>query len=184
MLNKIDINYGNKFLPAEEAAIIERVRCGEAEAFKILYHKNVGKIYALCFRISGNRYKADLLTQDAFVKAWENIEKFRGESSFSTWIYRIAVNNALEAFRLKKRRILKFISISENIFYEKKDSGNKIDLEKAISLLPEKARLVFILHDVEGYRHDEIAAMMAISSGTSKAQLHRARKILRKNLLK
>jgi RNA polymerase sigma-70 factor (ECF subfamily) len=118
---------------------------------------------------------------------WEKLSSFRGESRFSTWLYKIAVNTSLIELRSRKRWFMRFKNFSDLLNFDKKVSisvSNSIDLEKAVSFLPEKARLVFILHDVEGYKHDEISEMLSVKSGTTKAQLHRARRLLREAMEK
>ncbi len=171
----------------EEPTLISRAKEGDTSAFEILYRQNVARIYALCLRISADKNIAEELTQDVFVKAWENLNSFREESLFSTWLYKIAVNTSLQELRKRKRWISRFKNFSGLLNFDKKVSisvGTSIDLNNAISYLPEKARLVFILHDIEGYRHDEIADLLSIKTGTTKAQLHRARKLLREAMEK
>jgi len=171
----------------EEDLLIKQAKEGDTNAFEKLYRMNVSRVYATCLRISSDKTRAEELTQDVFVKVWEKLSFFRGESLFSTWLYKIAVNTSLIELRSRKRWFARFKNLSELLNFDKKISisvGNSIDLEKAVSYLPEKARLVFILHDVEGYKHDEISEMLSVKSGTTKAQLHRARKLLREAMEK
>jgi len=143
-------------------------------------------VYAVCLRISADAARAEELTQEAFVRAWEMITTFRGESEFFSWLYRLTVNVALSDLRAKRRRTKRFFVSDDLSAYDKTDPpetpGLAVDLEKAIAALPARARAVFVLHDVEGYRHEEIAKLMNLSVGTSKSQLHRARRILREAL--
>ena len=179
MLKKSTLIFERAAVPEEDdALLIEKVKLGESRAFKELYKNNVGRIYAVCLRISASKHKAEILTQDVFVKAWENIHSFRGESLFSTWLHRIAINHSLLELRSRKKRSV-FISISEKLNIIKKDPEKLYDIENAIASLPNKARAVFVLHDIEGYKHEEISEIMNTSPGTSKAQLHRARKLIR-----
>lgn len=169
----------------DEALLVKQAKDGDHSAFEELYKLNVNKIYAVSLRISADESAAEDITQDSFVKAWLSLRSFQGESMFSTWLYRIAVNTSLIYLRKKKRKLTQFLSLSSLIKLDKRPglfNPESMDIEKAVSRLPEKARLVFILHDVEGFRHNEIAEMMNISSGTTKAQLHRARKLLREDL--
>ena len=171
----------------EEEILINRTLNGDNAAFEQLYKENVGRVYGVCVRIISNSKRAEELTQDVFVKAWENLSSFRGESLFSTWIYKIAVNISLMELRSSKKRFLRFKFIDKKLNHTKKHNpahSDSIDLEQAVSNLPDKARAVFVLHEIEGYKHEEIAEMMEINPGTSKAQLYRARNLLREALEK
>ncbi|OGU72942.1 MAG: hypothetical protein A2V93_05435 [Ignavibacteria bacterium RBG_16_34_14] len=170
-----------------DALLIEQAKEGDTNAFEKLYRINVSRVYAICLRISSDKTRAEELTQDVFVKVWEKLNSFREESRFSTWLYKIAVNTSLIELRSRKRRFARFINFSDLLNFDKKVSismGTSIDLDKAVSYLPEKARLVFILHDIEGYKHDEISEILSVTSGTTKAQLHRARRLLREAMEK
>jgi RNA polymerase sigma-70 factor (ECF subfamily) len=139
-------------------------------------------------RFSANQDTADDLTQKVFIKAWEKLSTFRNESRFSTWLHRIAVNIFLMHKRTEKR-FLRKSSHSEHFWVNQngKIESNvemNIDLENAIASLPKQARMVLVLHDIEGYKHKEISDMLKIEIGTSKANLHRARKLLREKLSK
>ncbi|HET7570502.1 MAG TPA: RNA polymerase sigma factor [Gammaproteobacteria bacterium] len=163
-----------------EAGLVARACKGDARAFEQLYRRHAGRVYAVCLRLSGNPAHAEEFTQDAFVKAWQSLAAFRGDSGFGTWLHRIAVNTALAHFR----RNAKYTEVPAPAEDEAPDEepGAMLDLEGAIAQLPDGARQVFVLHDVEGYKHDEIASLVGISDGTSKAQLHRARQLLRARL--
>jgi RNA polymerase sigma-70 factor (ECF subfamily) len=190
MLNEqkhIPVYKDNLLNELNESVTVSEAQRGSHSAFEKLYRRNVSKIYSLCLRIIADRSRAEELTQDVFVRAWENISSFRGESLFSTWLYRLAVNVVLVELRSAKRRAKRFLRFGDVLKFIKKDELNHqstMDIEKALTTLPEKARLVFILHDVEGYKHDEISKMLGIAPGTAKAQLHRARKLLREVLVK
>ena len=167
--------------------LVHRAQNGDLAAFEALYRAHVGRVYALCLRLSGNADRAEELTQRAFIRVWEQLGTFRGESAFSSWLYRLAVNVVLTARRSERRRMLRVRTAEDPEIFERSfgnatspDTG--IDLERAIARLPQGARTVFVLHDVEGYQHGEIAEMTGMSVGTSKAQLHRARKLLREAL--
>jgi RNA polymerase sigma-70 factor (ECF subfamily) len=165
--------------------LIDRARRGDADAFAELYRANAGRIYALCLRMSADAGTAAELTQDVFVRAWTKLGSFRGESEFSTWLRRLAVNHVLNEFTARKRREARIEITDDLTRFDRGRSGaadERMDLEKAIAALPDKARAVFVLHDVEGYRHEDIARMTGVAVGTVKAQLHRARKLLQKVL--
>ena len=162
-----------------------RAQRGDAAAFRMLYESHVGRVHAVCLRLAGDRREAEEHTQDVFVRAWERLSTFRGESAFSTWLHRLAVNEVLQARRSAGRRSARVMLTDEAETIERTSQPNdppSPDLEQAIAGLPEGARMVFVLHDVEGYQHQEIARMSGIAEGTSKAQLHRARRLLREGL--
>ena len=175
-------------VPARHDAseLIDRARHGDHGAFEALYHENVGRVHALCLRFAGNVTRAEELTQDVFIRAWEQLGAFRGESALASWLHRIAVNVWLGALRAEGRslaRITSFDAIPEDGGAASLPiPGADIDLERAIAMLPPKTRAVFVLHDIEGYQHQEIALMMGTAVGTSKAQLFRARRLLREAL--
>jgi RNA polymerase sigma-70 factor, ECF subfamily len=158
---------------------------GDRQAFERLYRANVDRVFSVCARMVSDRQLAEELTQDVFVRAWQKLGLFRGESAFSTWLHRIAVNVVLNRRkadgRLKGRDGGDDETI-ETIASRPGTPGDLMDLEGAIAKLPPGARRVFVLHDVEGYRHEEIGQMLGITSGGSKAQLHRARMLLREAL--
>jgi RNA polymerase sigma-70 factor, ECF subfamily len=156
-----------------------------ADEFEELYRANAGRVYALCLRMTADSALAAELTQDVFVRAWNKLDTFRGESEFSTWLRRLAVNHVLNELTARKRRESR-IEVTGDL--EQYDRGrsmqveSRMDLERAIAALPDRARQVFVLHDVEGYRHEDIARLNGVAVGTVKAQLHRARKLLQKLL--
>jgi RNA polymerase sigma-70 factor (ECF subfamily) len=177
-----------------EAEAIERAKQGDAEAFEVLYKLHKRRVYSLCLRMTANTAEAEDLTQEAFLQLFRKLGTFRGESAFSTWLHRMAVNVVL--MRLRKKG-LAVVPLEETIETEeeapKKEPGapdavlagsvDRLQLERAIGNLPPGYRTVFVLHDVEGYEHNEIAAIVGCSIGNSKSQLHKARMKLR-DLLK
>lgn len=155
---------------------------GDERAFERLYRANVGRIRGLAARMAGLA-AADELTQDVFVHAWTKLGTFRGDSKFGTWLYRLAINVIVERRRSVARRSL-FEMHDEGVALDLKgvppaDTDAAMDLRAALDRLPEGARQVFLLHDVEGYKHHEIGTLLGIAVGTSKGQLHRARMMLR-----
>jgi len=167
-----------------ETGLIRRAQRGDTAAFEALYRQNVGRVYALCLRMSANASRAEDLTQEIFLRTWERIGSFRGEARFSTWLHQLAVNVVLTDSRLRARRPSESSQELDRIV--RKPSGPATTeaqvLDEAVSALPEGARAVFVLHDIEGYLHEEIAVLMGVTTGTCKAQLHRARQLLRKAL--
>ena len=158
---------------------------GDVRAFERLYRTHLPKVHSLVRRMTGGR-DSDELTQDVFVRVWQKLDSFRGDAAFGTWLHRLAVNVVIERFRTETTRRQRHVDgegVFETLPSAPRRSGDAaMDLESAIAKLPEGAREIFVLHDVEGYKHQEIADLLEISAGTSKAQLHRARMILRKHL--
>ncbi len=164
-----------------EAADAALAASGDASAFERLYRLHVARIHSLARRMT-SAADADELTQDVFVRAWEKLSTFRGESAFGTWLYRLAVNVILgkrAAMGRSRERIQGGDELLERSPSRAATPELTVDFESAIERLPEGAKRVFVLHDVEGYKHKEIAEMLGVTSGTSKAQLHRARMALR-----
>lgn len=166
---------------------VRRAQAGELEAFEQLYRENAPRVYALCLRMSADARRAEELTQDVFVRAWEKLGSFRGASAFSTWLHRLAVNEVLGHRRSEGRRRERFVAVEDVGTYEQARAptagvAERMDLEAALAALPEAARAVFVLHDVEGYTHQEIAEATGRAEGTCKALLHRARRMLREKL--
>ena len=172
--------------PDPSRELVRRAQAGDRAAFDALYHRNVERVYAVCLRMSADAGQAERLTQDAFVRAWQKLTSFRGESAFSSWLHRLTVNMVLEHDRRERRRRSRVESVERPESFEAAVASPDIelgmDLERAIATLPRGARTVLVLHDIEGYRHEEIAAMLGTAVGTTKAQLHRARRLLRDRL--
>ena len=157
---------------------------GDRRAFERLYREQAARIHSLARRMMNSEEAAEI-TQDVFVRAWEKLKTFRGEAAFGTWLYRLAVNVILArraSHATRRARYLAEEEVLDNVPARPSSSDLGMDFESAIGRLPEGARHIFVLHDVEGYKHGEIAAMLGITSGTSKAQLHRARMMLRRSL--
>jgi RNA polymerase sigma-70 factor (ECF subfamily) len=160
---------------------------GDRRAFERLYHLHTARVFSLCARMVTDRSRAEELTQDVFVRAWEKLHLFRGESAFGTWLHRLTVNVVLNDRKTEGRQRARFEDDDEGSSVDLLPSrpatpGDRMDLEMAISKLPKGARRVFTLHDVEGYKHEEIAEMLGVTTGATKAQLHRARMLLRARL--
>jgi RNA polymerase sigma-70 factor (ECF subfamily) len=180
-----------------DARLVDQARRGDVGAFEYLYRREVGRVFGLCLRMTGDAGRARELTQNVFVRAWDRLASFRGDALLSSWLHRIAVNEVLVDGRSERRRRARVVLAEDQ--GANKDSGaqesranapesggvaraadvdSRIDLDRAIAALPPGARTVFVLHDIEGYRHEEISRMTGSAEGTLRAQLHRARKLL------
>ena len=183
-------------LPGSSASaeLVARAQRGDESAFETLFRQNKQRVYALCLRMIGNTAEAEELTQEAFLQVFRKLHTFRGESAFSTWLHRLSVNTVL--MRLRKKT-LTVMSLEDDSTGDESDEPRKeygapdlaltgsidrLHLERAIAQLPPGYRQMFLLHDVQGYEHHEIAEMLGVSIGNSKSQLHKARMRLRKLL--
>jgi RNA polymerase sigma factor (sigma-70 family) len=167
-----------------DAADAARAARGDFRAFERLYRAHVNRIHALARRML-NPDEANEATQDVFVRAWQKIGSYRGEAAFGTWLHRLAVNVLLgrrQVLKLERERHLEDDSALEFLAARTVRADLTVDFEAALVRLPPGARQVFVLHDVEGYRHEEIASLLGVTTGTTKAQLHRARMLLRGHL--
>jgi RNA polymerase sigma-70 factor (ECF subfamily) len=164
-----------------EAADVALAVAGDQRAFERLYRLHVAKIHSLTRRMVGGEADPDELTQDVFVRAWERLGTYRGEAAFGTWLHRLAVNVILNWRRSEagERRWIEEGTETDSLEGAHRPGAESLDLEGAMAKLPPGARQVFVLHDVEGFKHEEIASMTGVTAGTSKAQLHRARMLLR-----
>src|SRR5215813_8957295 len=178
-----------------EAELIEKAKLGDAQAFQALYDKHKRRVYSLCLRMTSNTAEAEDLTQEAFLQLYRKIGTFRGESAFSTWLHRLSVNVVLMHLRKKSLPVVSLEETTQGGEEDtpKKDFGaedialagsiDRLQLQKAVDSLPPGYRTIFVLHDVQGYEHNEIAGIVGCSIGNSKSQLHKARMKLR-DLLK
>jgi RNA polymerase sigma-70 factor (ECF subfamily) len=168
----------------DESMLIRRARRADTRAFEALYRRHVDRVYGLCLRMTGNRAEAEDCTQEAFIQAWNQLERFRGDSAFGTWLHRIAVNAVLGRIRKSDRERDRIQAAHElsPAPAATADTGELRDLAAAVDRLPEGARHVFVLSGIYGYSHDEASEMLGIAVGTSKAQLHRARRLLAQQL--
>jgi RNA polymerase sigma-70 factor (ECF subfamily) len=171
---------------ADQRALIERARRGDASAHRALYDTHVDRIYRLTFRMTGNEHLAREVTQDTFVRAFAGLEGFREDAAIATWLHSIAVSLSLNAIRKHKRERARDASLDDAgtiaAPVRRSDPLLREKLMQAVNDLPEGCRAVFMMHDAEGYTHDEIARALGIAEGTSKAQLARARQKLRVSL--
>lgn len=167
-----------------ETADVQRAAGGDHAAFERLYRDHVGRVYSLCVRMV-DETSAEDLTQEVFIRAWRKLGTFQGNAQFGTWLHRLAVNHILSRRETQRKREARNAGdglLSRVMAPTRRSSGHALDLEHAIGQLPDRAREVFVLYDVEGYSHDEIADSLGVSVGTSKSQLHRARMLMRKHL--
>jgi RNA polymerase sigma-70 factor (ECF subfamily) len=167
-----------------DAEDVGRAQAGDRRAFERLYRRHVSRVHGLAGRMLSYQEAAEV-TQDVFVRAWEKLGTFRGEAQFSTWLHRLAVNVMLSRRQWHGQRRERFLPDDQALETLPARGPSRefgIDLETAISRLPDGARAIFLLHDVEGYRHEEIARLLEVTTGTTKAQLHRARMLLRGHL--
>jgi RNA polymerase sigma factor (sigma-70 family) len=172
----------------EDHALVRLAGQGDTQAFEALYRKHARRTYAAVWRLSGGQAaRAEDLVQDAFVRAWQALPTFRFESAFSTWLHRLAINTALMQLRSRSGAedletddaALDYLPTHDTAGHRTRE---RLDLERVIATLPPRARAVLVLHDIEGYKHEEIAAELGMAVGSSKAQLHRARGLLRTRL--
>jgi len=168
-----------------DKADVRRAAVGDHDAFERLYRDHVGRVYSLALRMAGPEHAEDLV-QEVFLRAWTKLDTFRGESHFGTWLHRLAVNHIIrrrstwtkrEAMRVPWMGVLGGL-----VAPKRRAPAEAIDLERALERLPSRARQVFVLYDVEGWSHEEVADELGITVGTSKSQLHRARMLMREEL--
>ena len=174
--------------PDEDYALVRVAAQGDAKAFEALYRKHSRRVYGVVWRLCGGQVaRAEDLVQEAFIRAWQALPGFRFQSAFSTWLHRLAVNTALMEIRSRSGgqnletddTALEWQSVEDTAGQRTRD---QLDLERTIATLPERARAVLVLHDIEGWKHEEIARELGMAVGSSKAQLHRARNLLRARL--
>jgi RNA polymerase sigma-70 factor (ECF subfamily) len=167
--------------PEEIDAVVRRAQQGDVDAFETIYRSHAAAVFVLCRRMVGDERVARDLTQDTFVRAWERLTQFRGQSAIATWLHRVAVNVVLLHLRASKRDALRLLDADDDLAAVNANDTSihtRLDVDAAIAQLPTGARTVFVLHDVEGYSHDEIAEMTGMAPGTARAQLWRARRAL------
>lgn len=165
----------------DESTLIQRSQSGDHKAFEQLYRANAAKVYGLCLRLCGQRELAEDLTQEAFVRAWQKLDSFRGDSAFSSWLYRLTSNVVIGYLRQQSKwKMVNFdIQKHESILGVASLDMHRSDIESALKRLPDQARVVIILHEYLGYQHNEIAEITGMAVGTSKSHLHRAKDTLK-----
>ena len=171
----------------DQTELVARCQAGDAEAFETLYRHHASRIYTLASRMAGSPEDGEDLLQEIFLQAYRKIASFKGDAAIGTWLYRLALNHCLDYVRGRQAKMKRQTdTLDADRSFEPAARRDmpiaRLDLERAIARLPEGCREAFVLHDVEGYRHDEIADLMGLAIGTTKAQLHRARKLLKERL--
>ena len=166
--------------------LVQAAQGGDARAFEALYRRTSGRVHSVCLRMSGDADRATELVQDVYVRVWEKLPSFRGDSQFTTWLHRLTVNLVLQTRRSRGRREAREVGTADLERFgrtaRRSMPGTRVDLERAIAGLPDKARRVLVLRDIEGYKYDEIARLTGVSLGTVKAQIHRARGLVKEAL--
>ena len=170
--------------PSHDAApiddVVRRAQAGDVDAFEVLYRTHAPAMVALCRRMAGDEAEARELVQDVFVRAWQRLASFRGQSALGTWLHRLAVNTVLEHLRGRKRDVARFddedVDLHGGGFGAQVDA--RIDLDAALARLPYGARVAFVLHDIHGYSHEEVAQLTGTAPGTARSQAWRARRAL------
>jgi RNA polymerase sigma-70 factor (ECF subfamily) len=180
-LNLIDTqNHALVDKKQQENTLIDAAKLGDKAAFKKLYELHVCRVYGLCFRLCADKSLAEDATQEVFVQVWQKLANFDGNSQFSTWLHSVTSNVTISYLRKQRGWWHKMFSIEQTSAMQKEAEGSiaEANLEQYIYQLPERARWVFVLHAIEGYRHEEIAGMLNMAVGTSKAQFHRAKSLI------
>ncbi|MFC3095218.1 RNA polymerase sigma factor [Alteromonas sediminis] len=174
------IDASTTFQQAQEKGLIEAAKQGDKLAYRQLYESHVGRVYALCFRLTADKALAEDATQEVFIQLWRKLDNYSGQSKFSTWLHSVTSNVTVSYIRKQKGWWQKVFNIEDAGLHEDADAGSAgdIDLEAYILKLPERARMVFVLHAIEGFRHEEVASMLDMAVGSSKAQFHRAKQLL------
>lgn len=165
----------------EESQLVLRCQNGDHQAYEQLYRANLGKVYALCLRMCGNKHLAEDLAQDSFVRAWQKIDSFKGNSAFSSWLYRLTSNVVIGYLRQQAKWHM--VAFDDGIHEQRLGTDvmktERHDLEKVLQDMPDQARVILILYEYLGYQHNEIAELTGMAVGTSKSHLHRARGLLK-----
>ena len=174
------IEASNRFTQDEEQKLIAKAQSGDQQAFYQLYELHHKRVYGICWRMLADKDSAEDVCQEVFVQVWQKIGNFEGKSKFSTWLHSVASNIVLSHLRKHKNWLQRVFSIEDQVVEEVgEEMGEISELDKHIMRLPERARLVFVLFAVEGYRHEEIGKMLNMAVGSSKAQYHRAKSLLK-----
>nr|WP_232367646.1 RNA polymerase sigma factor [Alteromonas pelagimontana] len=161
--------------------LIQAAQLGDKHAYRSLYEQYVGRVYALCYRLTGDRSLAEDATQEVFIQLWRKLDNYNQQSKFTTWLHSVTANVTISYMRRQKGWFKRIFSIDDNpVEHEETSaSSDSVDLESLILRLPERARMVFVLHAIEGYRHEDIAQMLNMAVGSSKAQFHRAKQLMK-----
>ena len=172
-----NVVFGNK----SENELILKAKSGDKHAFRALYDEHIGRVYALCYRLTGEKGMAEDAAQEVFIQLWRKLNNFDGQSQFSTWLHSVTANITISYMRKQKGWVQRMFNLESSGISEMtaQSSSTDIDLEALVIRLPERARMVFVLHALEGYRHEDIANMLNMAVGSSKAQFFRAKQLLK-----
>ena len=172
-----NVVFGNK----SENELILKAKSGDKHAFRALYDEHIGRVYALCYRLTGEKGMAEDAAQEVFIQLWRKLNNFDGQSQFSTWLHSVTANITISYMRKQKGWVQRMFNLESSGISEMtaQSSITDIDLEALVIRLPERARMVFVLHALEGYRHEDIANMLNMAVGSSKAQFFRAKQLLK-----
>tara|TARA_R110000744_G_scaffold256325_1_gene371774 strand:+ start:1124 stop:1786 length:663 start_codon:yes stop_codon:yes gene_type:complete len=170
----------HKFATDEERQLLLAVKNGNRQAYHQLYHQYIGQVYALCYRLTADRSLAEDAAQEVFIQLWRKIGDYSEQSKFSTWLHTVTSNITISYIRKQRGWVQRMFNIEDSSAanHIAEPSAGEVDIEKYVTRLPERARIVFVLHAIEGYRHEDIAQMTNMAVGSSKAQFHRAKKLL------
>ncbi len=169
------------FAQKSEMDLIKAVQEGDKKAYQKLYQTYIGQVYGLCFRLTSDKSLAEDAAQEVFIQLWRKIGNFKGDSKFSTWLHTVTSNITISYLRKQRGWVQRMFNIedSEAMNFSADQGTDLSELEAHVARLPERARIVFVLHAIEGYRHEDIADMMKMAVGSSKAQFHRAKQLLK-----
>lgn len=181
IVNDTVVDAADAFRQGPHAALIKAAQVGDKAAYNSLYNIYSGKVYAMCYRLTGEKALAEDATQEVFIQLWRKLNNFSFQSQFTTWLQSVAANVTITYMRKQYTWWQRVFSLedSDALSFSGERGSEAIDLEGYIIRLPERARIVFVLHAVEGFRHEEIAKMLKMAEGTSKAQFHRAKQLLK-----
>lgn len=172
-----NVVFGNK----SENELISKAKKGDKQAFRSLYDEHIGRVYALCYRLTGEKGIAEDASQEVFIQLWKKLGNFDGQSQFSTWLHSVTANITISYMRKQKGWVQRMFNLESSGINEMpaEENSTDVDLEALVIRLPERARMVFVLHAIEGYRHEDIASMLNMAVGSSKAQFFRAKQLLK-----
>ncbi|MCS5577449.1 MAG: RNA polymerase sigma factor [Alteromonas macleodii] len=172
-----NVVFGNK----SENELISKAKKGDKQAFRSLYDEYIGRVYALCYRLTGEKGMAEDASQEVFIQLWKKLGNFDGQSQFSTWLHSVTANITISYMRKQKGWVQRMFNLESSGINEMpaEENSTDVDLEALVIRLPERARMVFVLHAIEGYRHEDIASMLNMAVGSSKAQFFRAKQLLK-----
>lgn len=174
------IEASERFTQDEELKLVSQAQSGDQHAFHQLYELHHKRVYGLCWRMLADKSSAEDVTQEVFVQVWQKLTSFQGNSKFTTWLHSVTTNIVLSHLRKHKNWLQRVFSIEDQVVEEHGEEMQEVSqIDKHIMKLPERARLVFVLFAVEGYRHEEIGGMLNMAVGSSKAQYHRAKTLLK-----